>query len=205
MKPETETRLLQHRLQNAERRIPQFIADISRLSNQVIDLQNERDGLVAEVRRTKNELRQKELIHIGYTNHAQVKYVTEGNEEAAIFPDTEHECYIPVYMLNIHAHRVGPDSKTYCQQLKLSKENRELTSQNAELVAQVEQLKKRILAINEGVDEFKAMVGDAIVEAGRAGFVAGYSKGWNDYAGTHGFRREELADEYAAKVREGGE
>ena len=80
-----------------------------------------------------------------------------------------------------------------------------LEKQNAELVAQVEQHKKRILAINEGIDEFKSMVGDAIVEAGRDGFVAGYSKGWNDYAGVGRFRREELADAYAAKVREGGE
>jgi hypothetical protein len=41
-------------------------------------------------------------------------------------------------------------------------------------------------------------------EAGRAGFVSGYSKGWNDYAGVYGFRREPLADQYAERIRQGG-
>lgn len=103
-----------------------------------------------------------------------------------------------------------------------------LEKQNAELAAQVEALRG---GLNQAIEllvtalvEPKQITEEEIhdlrtleqstpsrhlrniqAEAGRDGFVAGYSKGWNDYAGPHGFRREELADAYAAKVREGGE
>lgn len=44
---------------------------------------------------------------------------------------------------------------------------------------------------------------DVRAEAGRAGFVAGYSKGWNDFDDVNGFRREPLADQYAERVKAG--
>lgn len=43
----------------------------------------------------------------------------------ATFSFTDNECYIPVYMLNVHAHRVGPDSEIYkehCERWKFRKE-----------------------------------------------------------------------------------
>lgn len=40
-------------------------------------------------------------------------------------------------------------------------------------------------------------------QAGRDGFVAGYSKGWNDFDGADGFRREPLANQYADSIRRG--
>lgn len=39
-------------------------------------------------------------------------------------------------------------------------------------------------------------------DAGRDGFVAGYSKGWNDFGGAGTFRRETLANQYADKIRQ---
>ena len=44
---------------------------------------------------------------------------------------------------------------------------------------------------------------DRDAEAGRAGFVAGYSKGWNDFGGCGEFRRDMTADQHAEKVRRG--
>lgn len=126
------------------------------------ELVEERDALAAE----NIELRQRKLIHIGFTNESQVQYVTEDKEEGAFYPNSDHGCYIPVYMLNVHAHRVGPDSKIYCTHLEQGKK----------------------------IAEIRA-------EAGRAGFVAGYDAG-------HEYRfsgmGDELADEYAATVRQGG-
>lgn len=45
------------------------------------------------------------LIHVGYTNPAQIEY---GKEEGGKFyPDTENDCVIPLYMLKVHTHRLG--------------------------------------------------------------------------------------------------
>jgi len=47
------------------------------------------------------------LLHVGYTNPCQIEYA--GTEEGAFYPDTDNECYIPLYMLKIHFHRLGHD------------------------------------------------------------------------------------------------
>lgn len=119
-----------------QERIEYFMTEIARLSNQVVDLQAERDALVAQVKELKGELRQEKLIHIGFTNESQVQYVTEDKEEGAFYPNSDHGCYIPVYMLNVHAHRVGPDSKIYCTQL-------EQATEIASLKKEIERLKER--------------------------------------------------------------
>ncbi|WP_373092511.1 hypothetical protein [Zhongshania sp.] len=46
-----------------------------------------------------------ELVHIGYTNGAQVLYCVTG-ESGSFYPDTENDTCIPVYMLRTHAHRL---------------------------------------------------------------------------------------------------
>lgn len=94
--------------------------------------QAERDALAAQIARLENELRQQKLIHVGFTNEAQVRYVTEENEEGSFYSDTDNECYIPLYMLNIHAHRVGPDSEIYKEHCELWKQRKEI----AEIKAQ---------------------------------------------------------------------
>ena len=89
------------------------------------ELIEERDALAAE----NIELRQRKLIHIGFTNESQVQYVTEDKEEGAFYPNSDHGCYIPVYMLNVHAHRVGPDSKIYCTHLEQGKKIAEIRAE----------------------------------------------------------------------------
>ncbi len=51
---------------------------------------------------------QDELIFVGYTNGAQVLYANKERYggQGAFFKTSEHECYIPLYMLRKHAHRL---------------------------------------------------------------------------------------------------
>ena len=92
-------------------------------------LEAERDALAVQVEALKSELRQGKLIHIGFTNESQVQYVTEDKEEGAFYPNSDHGCYIPIYMLNVHAHRVGQDSKIYCTQLEQGKKIAEIRAE----------------------------------------------------------------------------
>ena len=89
-------------------------------------LKEQNAATAAQVEALKSELKQKDLIHIGFTNKSQVKYVAEDKEEGAFYPNSDNGCYIPVYMLNVHAHRVGQDSKIYCTQLEQGKKIAEL-------------------------------------------------------------------------------
>lgn len=45
-----------------------------------------------------------ELFFVGYTNGAQVLYASE--EEGSFYSNTENECFIPLYMLKTHEHRL---------------------------------------------------------------------------------------------------
>jgi len=50
---------------------------------------------------------QEELIFVGYTNGYQILYGAESQGgEGLFYSDTENECYIPLYMLKTHAHRL---------------------------------------------------------------------------------------------------
>ncbi|WP_029511155.1 hypothetical protein [Marinobacterium stanieri] len=82
----------------------------------------------------QNELDQKKLIHVGFTNGNQVEYAK--TEEGAFYPDTDNDCWIPLYMLAVHAHRCGPDSETLCHLLELENRNREMEQQRDQLKAQ---------------------------------------------------------------------
>jgi hypothetical protein len=78
----------------------------------LLDRIDELDGELAaskvDAERYKRELQQKELVHVGYTNPYQIKYAKD--EEGSFYPDTDNECYIPLYMLKKHKHRLGPDA-----------------------------------------------------------------------------------------------
>lgn len=63
---------------------------------------------LARVEALESQLRQKELVHVGYTNGHQVVYARA--ESGLFYPDTEHGCEIPLYMLKIHEHRLGVDA-----------------------------------------------------------------------------------------------
>lgn len=48
-----------------------------------------------------------ELIFVGYTNGHQILYASEAGEgEGAFYSDTDNDCYIPLYMLKTHWHRL---------------------------------------------------------------------------------------------------
>ena len=53
----------------------------------------------------------KKLIHVGYTNGHQVKYAKE--ESGLFYPDTEGDCYIPLFMYECHLHRTAPNLETF--------------------------------------------------------------------------------------------
>lgn len=109
-------------------------------------LKVERDALAVQVAELKRDIKQKKLIHIGFTNEHQVTYVTEQESEGIFYPDRDNGCFIPVYMLDVHAHRVGCESVIYCENMRMKQELRNLPVTDAEVarkafVAGVEWLK----------------------------------------------------------------
>lgn len=60
------------------------------------------------VKELEKELSNKELLHVGFTNGDQIKYAKV--EEGAFYPDTYGNCYIPLYMLKSHEHRIETTS-----------------------------------------------------------------------------------------------
>ncbi len=69
------------------------------------------DGLAKANERVKEleeELATKELLHVGFTNGSQIKYAKV--EEGSFYPNTDGNCYIPLYMLKSHEHRIETTS-----------------------------------------------------------------------------------------------
>jgi uncharacterized metal-binding protein len=58
-----------------------------------------------EIAKLKKELDQKSLYFVGYTNGNQIAYAKE--DEGSFYVNTDNDCYIPVYMLAVHLHRLG--------------------------------------------------------------------------------------------------
>ena len=53
-------------------------------------------------------------VHVGYTNGANIKLM-QGTDYGAMYSNTNQNCYIPLYMLEGHLHRIettGGDSDT---------------------------------------------------------------------------------------------
>ncbi|NCP63188.1 MAG: hypothetical protein GW763_11330 [Paraglaciecola sp.] len=61
-----------------------------------------KDKRIAEL---EKELGQRLHHFVGYTNGNQISYAKE--EEGSFYPDTDNDCYIPLYMLDVHLHRLG--------------------------------------------------------------------------------------------------
>ena len=70
------------------------------------------------VKELKKELAKKELLHVGFTNGDQIKNGVV--EEGSFYPDTKGCCYIPLYMLKSHEHRI---ETTSIEQLHKEQEN----------------------------------------------------------------------------------
>lgn len=76
-------------------------------------------------------MKQNKLIHVGYTNSYQVGYAKE--DQGAFYHNTEGDCYIPLYMLDVHLHRLGPDSEKHDYVHKLEETNKEQAARINEL------------------------------------------------------------------------
>lgn len=51
------------------------------------------------------------LILVGYTNGSQVKFANDSEEEAGgFYSNSDGECYIPLYMLEVHSDRLQTTS-----------------------------------------------------------------------------------------------
>lgn len=65
---------------------------------------------------------QDELIFVGYTNGNQILYATEAEGgEGSFYSSTDNDCYIPLYMLKSHAHRLQNTSNMNVTLEKLKK------------------------------------------------------------------------------------
>lgn len=152
------------------------------------------------------------LIHLGFTTAGNAELLNEHKRPAAVFPDSNNERWIPVYMLEGHLHRVGYDSALYCENDKMQQEIKELK-------LELERQKIRGAAldairdfclysgippsgrsvVDSVIEEIKRLRGQ-VVEKARAGFVEGADSFFVDCPEV-----QKAADEYAEKVRREGE
>jgi hypothetical protein len=88
-------------------------SDVDELEWQVKELTEQLAKANKRVKELEKDIKNKELIHVGFTNGYQVKYAKD--EEGAFYPDTSGDCYIPLYMLKSHEHRI---ETTSIQQLR---------------------------------------------------------------------------------------
>ena len=69
-----------------------------------------REEVEAKDKRIVELERQNKRHFVGYTNGCQIHYAKD--ESGSFYPDTDNECIIPLYMLDIHLHRLhGTPSK----------------------------------------------------------------------------------------------
>ena len=56
----------------------------------------------------KTEELHDKLVFVGYTNGAQILYANDENQggEGSFYKTTDHDCWIPLYMLKTHVHRL---------------------------------------------------------------------------------------------------
>jgi len=74
-------------------------SDVNRLEKEVKRLRDENERL-----KHRNVL-------IGYTNGNQIEYAKKSS--GVFYSDTKGTCYIPVYMLKIHEHRIETTKAFY--------------------------------------------------------------------------------------------
>ena len=75
------------------------------------------------VKALERDAKNNELVHVGFTNGDQVNYAKV--EEGSFYPDTSGDCYIPLYMLKSHEHRI---ETTSIEQLRKEQANEKTKS-----------------------------------------------------------------------------
>lgn len=96
--------LAKNELESAHRKIKQLTESLAKA--------NER------VARLKRDAKNNELVHVGFTNGDQITYAK--TEEGSFYPNTDGNCYIPLYMLKSHEHRI---ETTSIEQLSKEQDN----------------------------------------------------------------------------------
>lgn len=81
---------------------------VAELESYNVKLANESHEYQERCAELEKELTNKDLLHVGFTNGAQIKYAKD--EEGAFYHDTDGDCYIPLYMLKSHEHRIETTS-----------------------------------------------------------------------------------------------
>lgn len=63
--------------------------------------------------RLDSERLHENLIFVGYTNGCQILYASDDKRggEGSFYKTTDHDCFIPLYMLKTHQHRIQSTSK----------------------------------------------------------------------------------------------
>lgn len=88
---------------------PEFsnLVMIPEFANSIVDLLKEE---ITKAERKKENLHES-LIFVGYTNGYHINYATDREiGEGSFYYDTLGDCFIPLYMLKTHAHRIETTS-----------------------------------------------------------------------------------------------
>lgn len=83
---------------------PDFTPDANSMKMEINRLERQLAKANERVKELEKELSSRELMHVGFTNGTQIKYAKD--EEGAFYPDTDGDCYIPLYMLKSHEYRI---------------------------------------------------------------------------------------------------
>lgn len=79
----------------------------------------------------EKRLKENELIFVGYTNGHQILYGAQS--EGVFYSDTENDCFIPLYMMKRHEHRLQTTSNMQVTLEKIQEANgkgKKMTCQN---------------------------------------------------------------------------
>jgi len=100
--------------------------DLMKLQGLGFECHNLKEKLAKANERVKaleRDAKNNELVHVGFTNGDQVNYAKV--EEGSFYPDTSGDCYIPLYMLKSHEHRI---ETTSIEQLRKEQANEKAKS-----------------------------------------------------------------------------
>lgn len=87
---------------------PDFTPSVHTMKLEISRLNAELAKANERVARLERDAKNNELVHVGFTNGDQITYAK--TEEGSFYPNTDGNCYIPLYMLKSHEHRIETTS-----------------------------------------------------------------------------------------------